>query len=302
MTEPLFLNAFGRRIPSRREIFQDPACVAYIRETLAAYLAALGAREPHFDAVEAIVTLGVRESDDDTYEREAHRLLQAITVAERWLAALEERASRIESQVRPWLMTGSVLDYGGGDGRLAVHLQRSGFAVTCADVFRAPLLDATLPFVLLDMPLRQQQRSLSFTNAILCTVLHHSESPLEVMHDVRAAVSAGGRLLVIESVCDLGEDDERAAPRNSPTDRFLSLPSIQRLMVNVFFDHFYNRCVFYSDHPQTKVNVPYNYLSTAEWPAFLAQEGFQVIRTIHLGVDQRLAPLYHVLYVLDGIS
>ena len=72
-----------------------------------------------------------------------------------------------------------------------------------------------------------------------------------------------------------------------------------QLAVNVFFDHFYNRCIHYFPDPKMKVNVPYNYLTHDGWKAKLIEASLNVIKIIPLGIDQPLAPLFHTLYVAE---
>ena len=67
---------------------------------------------------------------------------------------------------------------------------------------------------------------------------------------------------------------------------------------NVFFDHFYNRCIHYSHFPDLKVNVPYAYLDPAGWRKEFEKIGLEEKALVPLGIDQPLAPLFHTLQVL----
>ena len=79
---------------------------------------------------------------------------------------------------------------------------------------------------------------------------------------------------------------------------YLKLSAEQQRLLNVFFDHFYNRILTYSTNPETKVNVPFNFNTPDNWKAVFAQYGLKEEKVVHLGLDQQIAPEYHTLHVL----
>jgi len=82
----------------------------------------------------------------------------------------------------------------------------------------------------------------------------------------------------------------------NPNSRdFLALSLEQQIAVTAFFDHLYNRCLFYSDEPDSKVSTPYNYMTSGGWSKLFEEHGLAVERILPLGLDQPIAPLFHVL-------
>ena len=117
------------------------------------------------------------------------------------------------------------------------------------------------------------------------------------MKDVARLTKVGGRVLVIESVYGV-DGKQLPAEMQKKITEYLSLSAEQQRIVNVFFDHFYNRIISYNPNPATKVNVPFNFNTPENWQKLFAQQGLEQERVVHLGLDQPLAPEYHTLHVL----
>ena len=79
-------------------------------------------------------------------------------------------------------------------------------------------------------------------------------------------------------------------------EKVLTEHSEQKL-VNIFFDHFYNRVIHYNPDPEKKVNVPYNFLTPEKWRKKFEARGTEQEVLLFTGFDQRTVPEYHTLQV-----
>ena len=79
------------------------------------------------------------------------------------------------------------------------------------------------------------------------------------------------------------------------------LSAEQQRKINIFFDHFYNRVLHYSKDAKTKVNVPFNFNTPANWETVFAKYGLKQEALVHLGLDQPTVPEYHTLHVLKKV-
>ena len=126
-----------------------------------------------------------------------------------------------------------------------------------------------------------------FDTTLLLTVLHHSDEPLQVLEEARRVTKQGGRVIVLESVYGV--------------DAYGDLTIEEQRLVNIFFDHFYNRIIHYNEFEENKVNVPFNFRTPEQWNELFEQNGFKVVSTTHLGFDQQCVPEYHTLHVLEKV-
>jgi hypothetical protein len=117
--------------------------------------------------------------------------------------------------------------------------------------------------------------------------MHHSNFPYQTLDDAMRLTKPGGRVIVIESV--YGIDDET---------RFGRLNHEEQRLSNIFFDHFYNRVIHYSEDESKKVPVPFNFQTPGEWNRTLEQSGGKQIALVQLGIDQPTVPEYHTLHVV----
>jgi SAM-dependent methyltransferase len=294
------LNAFGSSIPHRQEILASGRCVSYLSLTLENYLASLGAeRQTRPEMIDLILSIAVEETEDISYEARVHELLLDVISQSSIKSALSLRATRIFTQISHHLAAGSTLDYGCGDGTVGRLIQKSYGDVVLADVYRHPdTQTAGLPFVSLTQEGVSPLRPDTFHNVILCTVLHHSAWPLATLEEAARVTKRGGRIIVIESVYGVAPREGVQAQANEYTESFLRLTVDEQFAVNVFFDHFYNRCVHYAPDAAMKVNVPYNYQTAEGWQRIFEDHLLSVDTVVQLGIDQPLAPLFHTLYVL----
>ena len=323
------INAFGMDIPALWNIILDKELSLYIQSTLCGIVGSFGVQ--HRDAHHFVQkTLGISVKYKNTYpddnyhptedyEQDLVRLLSStleltekagtvpkdsslFSAAKRKIGtSLSERADLIIEQISPFLSGKNVLDYGCGDGLIGLRLHRNGYSVTNLDVkMHTRLSDMALydglPFILFGDGHNIPESIGKFDNVLLLTVLHHTDNPVRNLENAIKATRKGGRLIVIESVYGVTPEDKESQPHEK---EYLSLSPEQQRKVNIFFDHFYNRIIHYSDGiTSTKVNVPYNFNTPAAWKEIFERHGLKQEQLTHLGIDQPSVPEYHTLHIL----
>ncbi len=284
-------------IPARSLILDDTECYAYISKHLDGFFEELGVDADVIPASRREFIVLAREClSDDVYESRVHHLLDKLIPRDGIECALTRRATRVFQQLALHLQSGSTLDFGCGDGRVAelVHERQGG--VTLADTYYHQRVgELHLPFIILPEEGICPLESNSFDNVVAVTVLHHCTNPTVTLKEMVRLTKPGGRLLIIESVYGYHSqafDEEYAG---TTAGHLLALPQDKQIAVTAFFDHLYNRCLFFSNEPTLKVTTPYNYLTSEGWTALLDQYGVAVEDTVPLGLDQKIAPLFHIL-------
>jgi SAM-dependent methyltransferase len=286
MKRMLETNAFGQKIPEIRELLREPEVAGYVRDTLITVLQALDIPNPVLPVEEVLGIAGTYSNLAD-YEKGANELLARVGVTQRIPAKLSNRAEQIYSQIKNYIAGKSVLDFGCGDGKVGELIARSGLEVTLADIYRhAHTCETGLEFVSLEentpAPIDKQ-----YDTTLLLTVLHHSNTPMQTLQDAVRLTKKNGSIIVIESV--YGIDDKTAFGR---------LHAEEQRCANIFFDHFYNRVIHYSDNPLTKVTVPFNFRTPEQWKDVFERNGNVQTGVVCLGIDQPTVPEYHTLHVL----
>ncbi len=322
------INAFGMEIPALWDILLDKQLSSYIQSTLCRIVESFGVQ--HRDANHFVQkTLGIsvkykKAYPDDNYhptedyEQDLARLLSTaleltekvdtslkklsmFSAAERKIGgSLSERADLIIEQINPFLNGKNVLDYGCGDGLIGLRLHRNGYSVVNLDVRMVTRLSDMalydgIPFILYGDGHNLPESIGKFDNVLLLTVLHHTDNPVRNLENAIKATRKGGRLIVIESVYGVTPEDKEPQPHEK---EYLSLSPEQQRKVNIFFDHFYNRIIHYSDDVLKKVNVPYNFNTPAAWKDIFERHGLKQEQLVHLGIDQPTVPEYHTLHIL----
>jgi SAM-dependent methyltransferase len=296
-------NAFGLPILTIQDLLADEDTAEVIRLMGRNVFRYLGISEEKSDEVMSECLIIARTSDDETiYEPCAHALLALEGITKVIPEKLLERADIIHSQIKPFLINGSVLDLGCGDARVAQLLAKDGFKVEVADVYKNSYVDeVNLPFKLLDQNGIVPYNDNQFDNILLITVLHHCNDPVFVFKEAHRVTRPGGRVLIIESVYGVNGLELKPAQAEQCRQYFALTPEKQR-RVNIFFDNFYNRVIYYSSDPAKKVNVPYNFNTPELWKQHFEQAGFRQDQIIHLGLDQPAVPEFHTLHILTVIK
>ena len=194
---------------------------------------------------------------------------------------MQERTDRVISQVGPHVQTKSLLDYGCGDGLVALGLETirepQGYKrVLMHDIndFRHDEVKARGKLRFTDDRTEVHHAApfgkIKFDSALLLTVLHHCEDPFEILDFVKHVAH---EIVIIESI-------------ESPL-----LPQ----QTQAFIDWFWNRCL----HPHANIPVPGSWHTTHEWRQMFRSLGLTIKYQEDLGIDQPTAPEHHYLWVLQ---
>lgn len=175
--------------------------------------------------------------------------------------------------ISPHLTPGTVLDHDAGDSYVANHIQQDRPDVTVytddSTDFREHLRD--LPFTLYDYDTKHLPfEDGFFDQALMVTVLHHSDAPEKQLHEVIRTVKQGGQIFMFENTFQDGDRVERN--------------------VNVAFDWLFNK-VFH----RSGLALPFSHFSPKQWDILLDQAGIDVQDRQTLGFHPAI-PLEHILY------
>ena len=306
-------NYWGAEVPNLYEIADDRCIGRYIRNTLRTVLSELKAQSP-VQTSKDILSLAQQKIPLERYEQYAHKMLTEKGVNhERVQEALAGRAEIVYRQFRPFIVGGRILDLGCGDGAIGARLSADRNEVVLADTYEHEKIKSRgLEFISMAQgePLKDTR---DYDTTLLLTVLHHSNNPCQTLKQAANRTRRGGRIIVIESV--YGIDSSESDPTWSHasreiTDAFKKLSPEQQRRTNIFFDHFYNRIIHYSEDEAKKVNVPFNFripymrmhpsdLLEMGWENIFYNEKLKSIHMEYLGIDQPVVPEYHTLHVLE---
>lgn len=296
-------NAFGLKLYEVKEVLGDEKVESNVRNMLVSVLLHLGfSNIKSHEIVNDVLFLAKNYSKVIDYEKKANSILKKAGVHETIPAKLSLRAKRIFSQIIPHLKKGSVLDYGCGDGKVGEMLSKKGFEVELNDIYEHPHISQTgLQFRLFNQDGDIPAVSNAFDNTLALTVYHHTDDPIHAIKESARVTKVGGHVLIIESVYGV----HGAGLNKKQQDKiksYLDLTTEQQRRVNIFFDHFYNRVIHYSEDPLKKVNVPFNFNTPDNWKKIFEKYGFRQEKVIHLALDQPAVPEYHTLHVLKKIK
>lgn len=296
-------NAFGLKLYAIKDIFNDPDVAEDIYITLLAVLDHLGvSTEKSKEYINQGLKLAKNYQSLSEYEEQAHNLLEQTGVTQKISVKLAGRTATIYNQIQPHLAHGSILDLGCGDGKTGQLLVGEGYKIVLADIYKDPNIDHTgLEFRMFGQGDAIPAATDEFDNCLALTVFHHSDDPKELIKELKRVTKNNGRVVVIESV--YGVDGFQLSKQDRQELRsYARLDAEQQRMVNIFFDHFYNRVINYSNDPLKKANVPYNFNTPDGWKKIFEENGLKQEKVIHLGVDQPIVPEYHTLHVLRVVK
>jgi ubiquinone/menaquinone biosynthesis C-methylase UbiE len=296
-------NAFGYEIPPIKEIVTDCSVKETVAAMLTDVLTYLGLPQTKSrDIVRQCLEAASSYQTLEAYEEQAHNVIDAEKITQKIPEKLTIRASLKAGYIAPHLLEGNLLDYGCGDGQVSELIAKNkGIEVTLTDVYEHKNVKATsLPFKLFRQGEKAPFQDAEFSNVLAITVFHHSSNPAQSIRDVARITKSGGRVIVVESV--FGVDGKQLPPEmQQKIAGYIHLSAEQQRLLNVFFDHFYNRILTYSPNPETKVNVPFNFNTPDNWKQLFAQNGLKQEEVVHLGLDQQIAPEYHTLHILTKL-
>jgi SAM-dependent methyltransferase len=293
-------NAFGYEIPPIKEIVTDSRVKETVAAMLTDVLTYLGLTQTKSEEiVRQCLEAASSYQTLEAYEQQAHNLIEAENISQKIPEKLTVRASLKAGYIKPDLLPGNLLDYGCGDGQVSALIAKdTGVEATLTDVYEHKSVKATgLRFKLFRQGEKAPFKDAEFSNVLAITVFHHSSNPAQSIRDVARITKPGGRVIVVESV--FGVDGKQLPPEMQKKIRgYLNLSAEQQRLLNVFFDHFYNRILTYSPNQETKVNVPFNFNTPDNWKTVFAENGLIQEKVVHLGLDQQIAPEYHTLHIL----
>jgi len=301
-------NAFSREIPTLKEIMDDRQTAATIEAMMLGIFRKLGIE---FDKVRravfgCLIQAYLTDSHDtEGFEIASRGILDEFGITYHLPRLLGDRASTVYGQVKKRLLQGSVLDAGCGDGQIGSMIASGGWAVSLADVFEHPYVTAMVrnsseggeefTFNLIQQGEALPFADNSFDNIVYATVLHHTNDPVYYLGEGMRVVKPGGRVVLVESVFGVSDSSE-STTQNDMTRMLTSLSTDQQFMINVFFDLFYNRVITYSDDPEKKVNVPWNFNTSEGWDSKAAELGLAHEETQLCGVDIQAVPEFHTVH------
>ncbi|MFQ5648039.1 MAG: class I SAM-dependent methyltransferase [Candidatus Aenigmatarchaeota archaeon] len=295
-------NAFGDEIPEIKDILQEPEIAECVKDTLArVVLKHLEIADARIDRVaEKIFSFATSYQNLSEYESNVRKLLSEEGVVMAKIPfKLTYRAEIIFNQIKDFVEGSRVADVGCGDGRIGELVSRKlGKSVELSDTYEHDHVKSTdLAFKLIPESSKLPYPDDSFDTALLLVVLHHSNAPFTTLRETIRITRPNGVIVVIESVF-APKPTDRSDPAIKRAEPFLKLSPEQHRKANMFLDHFYNRCIHYSDEPEKKVSVPFNFKTPEGWKELFEKEGLVQERVIHLGIDRPSVPEYHTLHVL----
>ena len=285
-------NCWGRPVPSLSEIIDN--------DEFAGHLASATAHMLQCDLEIARKIVALASSAEQTYEDQAHTLLVTNQILGDQDRDWAEEVEQLYSLTVPHITGQSLLDFGCGDGTMSRRFSKAGFEVVATDLLgsSAELDSSGVQFVPTNtdgtIPLAS-----TFDSAVCYGVLHHCNEPNVSVSEIARMLRPGGKAVLVESVFGLNATCSQISPQIART-AFAKLSEIQQFLHTMFFDHLVNRIAgSYSSDPRTKVNMPYNYGTTADWSRLFAQYQLTVLHVQHVSLEIGLAPLHHALFVVE---
>jgi SAM-dependent methyltransferase len=107
------------------------------------------------------------------------------------------RAEALARRIRPWLIGTTVLDLGGGRGKVSAALRQLGMQPTVSDVLNRSEFE---PYIHQDDPFAAPVDSDSFDSVMLLYVLHHVPLSDQTKLLAEATRIARSRLVIVEDV------------------------------------------------------------------------------------------------------
>lgn len=270
---------------------------SYIKNTLVNILKQLGLSKNFDHVINEIIDEAKKEQDLTSYEKNCHRILRNINLTELISKNLNGRAKLISNQIKNYIVGEKLCDVGCGDGKVSEILSED-MKISLFDVYKHDYI-SNLEKKGMDFRLVSPQGAFPFPNnsqdtVLLITVLHHSVNPLKTLKQSVDLLKKGGRIIAIESVYGLDKHTKIIANNEK---EYLKLNKDEQFKTNIFFDHFYNRIIHYTDDLKNKVPVPFNFQTISDWKKTAESLGLKEIKLKLLGLDQPIVPEYHSLHV-----
>lgn len=180
-----------------------------------------------------------------------------------------KRALASFDKIEGYIKGSTVLDLGSGNGMLAETIRaKTSKKVIPMDVVDYSTVEHDTIIYNQGDPVPLDDNAVDTT--ILYLVLHHSQDPLHLLNEAKRVTKH--RVIIMEGYAD--------NPKSFHT--------------NCFLDWFLNRVSVGED-----INLPFNFLTIETWRKIFNDTAMTLREMKILGIDEPLAPEYHVLFILD---
>jgi ubiquinone/menaquinone biosynthesis C-methylase UbiE len=294
-------NAFQDKISPISLIVEQPKIRTYLYNSLRWQFRQLNLPSDKISLVvetclnEATATKNLLE-----YERNTHQKLIESGILPAFINLTSNRARIMFETVRPYIVGKSILDLGCGTGKVSELLAKEGYAVHLADVYKNDYVEehlSNLSFSFIDQDAPLPFADGMFDNVLIFAMLHHSQSPLNVLRETKRILSNRGRLHLIETI--FGVEGLEAPSQGKLMEEFVSLSFDEQRQATMFLDYFGNHITwYYTDDPLKFVPVPFNFNTPKNWAEIFGAEGFKVVSKKHIGLDQN-SGVYHMQFELE---
>lgn len=272
-------NAFGVDMPAIGEISRGERTREFRKEAVSGLL-------KRFSIPKRVCTADdlfdmASSSDLYSYENELDRVLADLDVLKVIDDRMDERLKFLYQQVRKAVAGHKVLDFGCGTGVIGNFLARERHDVTLADIYKDAVVDRTsLHFIQLaqngvTFPYHE------FDTTLLITVLHHCDSPIDVLKKARDATKLDGRVVVAEPVYGVTD----ASP-------FGLLSIEEQKEATVFLDHLYGRILHHFPGREWHSNPPNSFNTLQGWERVCEAVGLVRKEVTHLGINYQSGPYF----------
>jgi ubiquinone/menaquinone biosynthesis C-methylase UbiE len=295
------LNAFRDKIIPISLIVAQPKIRAYLYNSLCWQFSQLNLSGDKVSlAVETCLNDAATTKSLFEYENSTHQKLVESGILPAFINLTSNRARMMFETVQPFIVGKTILDLGCGTGKVSELLSKEGYAVHLADVYKNDYLEkhlAHLPFSFIDQDKDLPFRDGTFDNVLILAMLHHTQSPLNILRETKRVLSSHGRLHLIETI--FGVERSEAPSRDKLMGEFVSLSFDEQRQATMFLDYFGNHITwYYTDDPMKFVPVPFNYNTPKNWIELFGAEGFKVVSKKDIGLDQN-SGVYHMQFELE---
>lgn len=280
-------NYFGKKIYSPNEILIDPELDAILQSSFTSLLDEY-VPDPKIKKSFLNKIWGAKdEADLNRFEACVKELFNSIITNEKKISSYEKRAMIICNQIKNYIIGGEIADFGCGDGLVSYFSNNLYFPKYKFDLYDIQnYLDARVKLIFNNIVERKELDTIDkYDTVLVLTVLHHANDPINVLKNVINICKK--RIIIIESVYGLTSFDHNIY---SP---LYGLDINLQIKYAIFWDWFYNRVI------HDNVSVPYNFQTPQNWEEVFKKYNLDIIHKENLGVDQKIVPEHHYLFVLD---
>ncbi len=230
--------------------------------------------------------------------RSCAKMLDEEGVIDNLRARFPDRARRMAEQTKLHAKGPNILDFGCGDGEVGVALRRRGIQVFLCDLQRrlSPKAES-LPWKRAKPGRGEPLFHDPVHTVLVLNVLHHTNDPDAVIADI--AAQNAGRIVIIESSVGVKREDapsrevSRIIKENPISAVWMDWSDKDQLLYNSFWDWWFAQVLGGAGR------IPCRYRHPDQWKAKFKEFNYGETHRRWLGIDQPLAPEFHVLQVFD---